>query len=830
MAKLTNVKTLEMVGGTVTKIEYNGEFYEKVDDGSPDQIGDIVAGKIPITASELSFFEVIGINDTVEHKGTGMFYDEDGNYNGMRRYDTFRKVDAIPSGLKKVDAPILGGKVIFAEKDLDVTAGKVYEIIRTKGGDSFTIIDDVGDDNAFSSRYTAVTFYVKAAEQTSSRLGTTSGAKAGDTVEMTSDCLYGDYHEGEQFVVKDDGYGGVYIDDNDGDARYIDEHSHLKYKIVKVKEESPMTKEIRVGDKVRMTTVEAFHGAGEVVYGETGEVLNLRKNYVEKDVADVKFPSHDSFTALLSELEIVEEPKLSPKPLFAKVNRPNNEPIVGDFVDFTDSECSTYSFITDGKSYEIIGFDESNDALFVDDDGDEMDVFDMAIESIYVKYTQEQAEQKAKIGDKVLIVDEDFIHSGYRNGDIVTVKHVDSDGDIHGVDTGFIAAEEFIVLTDAQSGDSEGEKETEEGYIPQEGDIVVITGNTNGSRNKIGDIGKVGEIDIHDARVFVAGRPTMANWTLFDEMRPATDEEKAKYLGGTEEVASAQSEETPSPYGEISVGDKVKVVVTDGEESEHGWGRVNNGDVGVVTDADFLGSIRVDFPNQKSWCAEESELIKVADNGDLLPGTFFRVNQGFLEGTIAEITGRRKHCDDCGGYGTAYDHTNDSGWLGTEQFDVLPKEEAKKHVDVAEEDEAEELISTDDIPIGTIVKVVQKGNGHYGETLRVTKNDGSGIFQYSTEDGGFADVYDKEHLEIVEEPAQEEEKVEEGAIEVGDLVKVISSPNALPEGSHFIVKEVSDKGYVYSTFEDGTRSWGGFVYMHPDTQLELIAKAADVYA
>ncbi|GGP13488.1 hypothetical protein [Oceanobacillus neutriphilus] len=759
MAKLTNVKTLEMVGGTVTKIEYEGELYEKVSAGEADQIGDIVAGKIPITASELSFFEVIGINDTVEHKGTGMFYDEDGDYNGMLRYDTFRKVDTSLSGLKKVDAPIVGGKVIFAGKYFDVTAGKVYEIIRTKDSDSFTIIDDVGDYNAFSSRYAAVTFYVKAAEQTSSRLEATSGTKTGDTVEMTSDCLYGDYHEGEQFVVKDDGDGEVYIDDNDGDARYIDGHSHLKYKIVGLAEENT-------------------------------------------DEEDAPMSA----------------------PLFAKVNRPNNEPIVGDFVEFDLSDYRE-TYFTEGKSYEVV-LDSVFDLSVVDDEGDNLDVFNhmRPIKAIFVKYTKPQAEQKAKIGDKVLIVDEDFIHSGYGNGDIVTVKHVDSDGDIHGVGTGFIAAEEFIVLTDAQSGDSEGEKE--KGYIPQEGDIVVITGNTNGSRNKIGDIGKVGEIDIHDARVFVAGRPTMANWTLFDEMRPATDEEKAKYLGRTEEVASAQSEENSSPYGEISVGDKVKVVVADGEESEHGWGRVNNGDIGVVTDADFLGSIRVDFPNQKNWYAEESELIKVADNGDLLPGTFFRVNQGFLEGTIAEITGRREHCDDCG-YGTAYDHTNDSGWLGTEQFDVLPKEEAKKHVDVAEkDDEAEELIPADEIPIGTIVKVIQEGNGHYGETLRVTKNDGSGIFPYYTEklDGGFADVYDKEHLEIVEEPAQEEK------IEVGDLVKVIQSPAALPEGSHFIVKDVNEKGYVYSTFKDGTTRFGGYVYMRPSSQLKLIAKADDLYA
>ncbi len=274
------------------------------------------------------------------------------------------------------------------------------------------------------------------------------------------------------------------------------------------------------------------------------------------------------------------------------------------------------------------------------------------------------------------------------------------------------------------------------------------------------------------------------------------------------------------PYGEISVGDKVKVVVTDGEESEHGWGRVNNGDIGVVTDADFLGSIRVDFPNQKNWCAEESELIKVADNGDLLPGTV-------VKGNISDkvITLGERDFDRDRSFGTAYlVKDNAPFWIGEEQFEILTKEEAKKHADVAEgveeDDEAEELIPADEIPVGATVKVVQQGNGHYGDTLRVTKNDRSGLFPYYTEklDGGFADVYDKEHLEIVEVPAQEEK------IEVGDLVKVIQSPAALPEGSYFIVRDISHDGDIWSDSKSGGR------YIYAPRHVELIAKADEVYA
>lgn len=70
-------------------------------------------------------------------------------------------------------------------------------------------------------------------------------------------------------------------------------------------------------------------------------------------------------------------------------------------------------------------------------------------------------------------------------------------------------------------------------YIPKEGDVVVITGNTNGSINKVGDIGRVGErLGSEGVQVHVPGKPNGlfgGNYTKFEEMRPATEEEKQQY-------------------------------------------------------------------------------------------------------------------------------------------------------------------------------------------------------------------------------------------------------------------------------------------------------------
>ena len=63
----------------------------------------------------------------------------------------------------------------------------------------------------------------------------------------------------------------------------------------------------------------------------------------------------------------------------------------------------------------------------------------------------------------------------------------------------------------------------------KEGDIVVITGNTNGSENSVGNIGKITKIDTREARVKVPDGPKLANWSLFTEIRHATQAEREQY-------------------------------------------------------------------------------------------------------------------------------------------------------------------------------------------------------------------------------------------------------------------------------------------------------------
>lgn len=61
----------------------------------------------------------------------------------------------------------------------------------------------------------------------------------------------------------------------------------------------------------------------------------------------------------------------------------------------------------------------------------------------------------------------------------------------------------------------------------------------------------------------------------------------------------------------LMAGDKVRVK-SGVSMPEHGWGYVRHDEVGKVTGYRDDGVLMVDFPSQKNWCAEPSEMEVVA--------------------------------------------------------------------------------------------------------------------------------------------------------------------------------------------------------------------------
>lgn len=138
MAKLEGVKTVDMVGGEITKISYEGAEYERVyGEAKSGDIGVVKSNKI-MNMSKGDFFNVV--------KG-GKYYDNSGdlrdaNYGALRReYDIFRKTfdQSTPTLAKvseKVDAIEKRVDALEGDKQVETPAKSI-----THEGVEYTLVD-----------------------------------------------------------------------------------------------------------------------------------------------------------------------------------------------------------------------------------------------------------------------------------------------------------------------------------------------------------------------------------------------------------------------------------------------------------------------------------------------------------------------------------------------------------------------------------------------------------------------------------------------------------------------------------------------------------------
>ncbi|MFA5634156.1 MAG: hypothetical protein WC973_03320, partial [Candidatus Dojkabacteria bacterium] len=189
--------------------------------------------------------------------------------------------------------------------------------------------------------------------------------------------------------------------------------------------------------------------------------------------------------------------------------------------------------------------------------------------------------EKFKIGDWITITGSDINWNsdmdkyigrtvqitGYRNPEEVTFED----------DGGWYWCYEEKHFRRATKEEIASVTKSEESY--KVGDYVVITGNNNGSINRIGDIGVIKEVGLSgDYRVQVDGRGTLGNWTKSTDLRKARPDEL---------------EDEIETYKD---GDWVVVLVAEGTSNA-------DGDVGVVKESNGT-SFRVHVPgktNLSNW-------------------------------------------------------------------------------------------------------------------------------------------------------------------------------------------------------------------------------------
>lgn len=162
-------------------------------------------------------------------------------------------------------------------------------------------------------------------------------------------------------------------------------------------------------------------------------------------------------------------------------------------------------------------------------------------------------------------------------------------------------------------------------YVPQEGDIVVITGNTSCHANNIGDIGEVGkEEPLADGgvKVYVPGGPSRAIRTKPCDIRKATPAEVEQYEQAVKDANKPK----------LKAGDFVKW--TDGSHS------LPNGEIFEVFE-DEEGLHVVDNDGDKRWSALKNPLFKyeILSAEEAKWAKIGRKPNEFKIGDIVEVTG-----------------------------------------------------------------------------------------------------------------------------------------------------------------------------------------------
>lgn len=223
----------------------------------------------------------------------------------------------------------------------------------------------------------------------------------------------------------------------------------------------------------------------------------------------------------------------------------------------------------------------------------------------YAKVIANDSSHLAEIGDIVRIISDDHDEQPYRCERVSDEKRV-----------GWLYESELEAY----------KRELKTEYIPQKGDIVVVT-DDSASTHDVGDIGKITEVDYGTYRVTVPGMPDRGNWLLPTRFRKATPAEVKKY----EEAAVDTT---------FKVGDYVKLVKSL---------RDNNGAICVIEDKlQHLGGVTLrhisgKFPNTKSFAtydqielATEAE-VAAAKKPKLKSGDFIKFAEDGLDITAGKV-------------------------------------------------------------------------------------------------------------------------------------------------------------------------------------------------
>lgn len=260
-------------------------------------------------------------------------------------------------------------------------------------------------------------------------------------------------------------------------------------------------------------------------------------------------------------------------------------------------------------------------------------------------------------------------------------------------------------------------------YIPQEGDIVVIIKSEHGSRNSVGDIGKVSNVSPVNFAVDVPHKPEAplvnGNKHVAHEVRKATPVEVEAYEKAAHKASFAVGDyvKVTNDFCDevVSVGDICEIVHDDGSYLPFKLKRLTDGKISGYMYAHGLVK------------ATDAEIAK-ATAPKLKAGDFVKITSGtpsIIEGEIYEVL--RDDENEL----HIIDKDGDSRWfplaLGRAKYEIVDAETAKW---------AKLGRKVNEVKVGDLVEITDKcGAANVGEIVKVKRAVEQG-------DGGTRIYYD----------------------------------------------------------------------------------------
>ncbi len=365
MAMLSNVKTIDMVNGEVTKIEYLGDKYTKVDDRTAN-VGDIMLSLIEtMDITKGAYYEVVDTGYREVHKYT--FFDDaedEAHFFGGQAV-VFRKEETDTSGFTEIDVEdaMVGDFVKFTGVVPDyITKGKLYKIEEIDGLGDPQVRDDDGDMfDTDMEDFVVLRKDVKGILTYNGKQYENIGAeeaKPGDLVVFHNSHSFNttggkpyEVKEDDQFVA--DNWTTLYTEGWGGKEK------RDVYRLIETKQAGLSFDDFKAGDKVKLLSGGGDYpliGFGD---GNTYEVKDtnyshgsgIRKIAIEKQSGMGRRGYADP-----SQLEKVTEEPIKVGD-YAMVTVEYLEHKVGDILKITDTEdTGSFDFRVDRIGYDTYGF------------------------------------------------------------------------------------------------------------------------------------------------------------------------------------------------------------------------------------------------------------------------------------------------------------------------------------------------------------------------------------------------------------------------------------------------------------------------------------------